>query len=90
MWVADETTAPIRIYNRVPLSIGAGSSGSLHFFDIEWGTSSEGHRRGLSANPLRDFIGYARNMVILKAAGLAEDGSLSVANLTSSGVLTQP
>jgi hypothetical protein len=90
MWVADESQAAVRVYTQAPMSIFPGTTGSLRVFDLEWGTSTEGHRRGASANPLRDFIGYAKNLVVLRAAGLAADGSLSDADLVSSGVLTQP
>ncbi len=63
MWVADENTAPVLIYGRVPMSVSQGKPAqTLAAFWFEQGNSSTEFLRG----NLRDLVSYYRNWVVLR------------------------
>ena len=63
LWVADENTAPVLVYSRVPMSVSQGKPAqTLSAFWFEQGNSSTGYLRG----NLRDLVSYYRNWVVLR------------------------
>jgi hypothetical protein len=66
MWIADETSGPLRVYTGIPLQV---QNGTIEEFYVEWNTSTDEHVRG----DLRDFVSYNRNIVVLRDPANVED-----------------
>ena len=63
MWVADETTEPVLVYSRIPMSISQGEpSQSVSEFWFALGNSNTVFLRG----DLRDLVAYFRNWAVLR------------------------
>jgi hypothetical protein len=62
MWMADETTEPVQVYRRLPISVRPGG---IEEFLVEFNTSLDSFVRG----HMRDLVSYVRNVVTLQDAG---------------------
>lgn len=64
LWAADESTDPVKVYSRVPMSLRpmGNPANSIHMFWLEFNTSTNPYVRG----SVRDFVTYVRNFVALR------------------------
>jgi hypothetical protein len=71
LWVADEVTDPVLIYDRVPLKMlyKNGAMIAMHQFDFEWNTSQNVMVQGRIDAGLIDLVAYVKNFAMLKKLG---------------------
>lgn len=66
MWVADEVQSPVKIYDRIPMSIKPGFG--IDQFWLEFDTSTDILRPGRTTD-FRDLVAYVKNLVVLRNPG---------------------
>lgn len=65
MWISDETTAPVQMYNNLKVDVRPNTTtglDTLRLFWLEYNTSVDGLRRDTA----RDFVAYFRNFAALR------------------------